>query len=115
MGKNWTNYAAAVGASPAAVAAHPLSPLAGWFECVLALTVLVWPTRAVLLFVFAWKVTVEAFRPLAGEPIWEFIERAGSYGAPLALAWLQSAREEYGSPSATGSRQTAAPSRRATR
>jgi len=45
--------------------------------------------RGVLLFVFAWKLATEAFRPLAGEPIWEFIERGGSYGAPLALLWLQ--------------------------
>jgi hypothetical protein len=45
--------------------------------------------RGVLLFVFAWKLGTEVFRPLAGEPIWEFIERGGSYGAPLALAWIQ--------------------------
>jgi hypothetical protein len=94
MGKNWTGYAAAVGVSPTAVAAHPLSPMAGWFECVLGVTVLAWPTRALLLFVFVWKLAIEAFRPLAGEPIWEFVERAGSYGAPLALAWLLSGREE---------------------
>jgi hypothetical protein len=60
----------------------------------LGLTVLVWPARGVLLFVFVWKLASEAFRPLAGEPVWEFVERAGSYGAPLALAWLQSVREE---------------------
>jgi hypothetical protein len=47
------------------------------------------PARGVLLFVFAWELGTEALRPLAGEPIWEFIERGGSYGAPLALAWLQ--------------------------
>jgi len=38
---------------------------------------------------FRMEARTEAFRPLAGEPIWEFIERGGSYGAPLALAWLQ--------------------------
>jgi len=47
MHKDWTGYAAAVGISPATLAAHPLTPLAGWFE------------------------------------------RGGSYGAPLALAWIQ--------------------------
>ena len=93
MGKDWTGYAAAVGLSSAAVAAHPLSPMAGWFECVLGLTVLAWPVRALLVFVFVWKLASEAFRPLAGEPIWELVERADSYGAPLALAWLQSGRE----------------------
>ena len=76
------------------MAAHPLSPLARWFEWALGLLVLAWPTRGLLLFVFVWKLTTEAFRPLAGEPIWEFIERGGSYGAPLTLAWLQSWREE---------------------
>ncbi len=45
--------------------------------------------RGLLLFVFAWKLGTEALRPLAGEPVWEFIERGGSYGAPLALAWLR--------------------------
>jgi hypothetical protein len=94
MGKNWTSYAAAVGISPTALAAHPLSPLPGWFECALGLIVLAWPLRSVLLFVLVWKLATEAFRPLAGEPIWEFIERGGSYGAPLALAWIQSGHGE---------------------
>jgi hypothetical protein len=94
MRKDWTSYATAVGVSPPVVAAHPLSPMAGWFECALGLVILARPMRAVLLFVFVWKLASEGFRPLAGEPIWEFVERAGSYGAPLALAWLQSGREE---------------------
>ena len=89
MHKNWMAYAAAVGISPDTLAAYALTPLAGLFECALGLLVLVWPTRGVLLFVFAWKLGTEVFRPLAGEPIWEFIERGGSYGAPLALAWIQ--------------------------
>ena len=91
MHKDWSGYAAAIGISPATVASHPLRPWAGWFECGLGLLVLAWPARGVLLFVFAWKVVTEALRPLAGEPIWEFIERGGSYAAPLALAWLQRA------------------------
>jgi hypothetical protein len=60
-------------------------------RCAVALgaLLLAWPAYWLLLFVFVWKVGTEALRPLAGEPIWEFIERGGSYGAPLALAWLQ--------------------------
>jgi len=49
-----------------------------------------------LIFVFAWKLGTEALRPLAGEALWEFIERGGSYGAPLALAWLQWPRRNLG-------------------
>src|SRR5262249_48811826 len=39
----------------------------------LGLTVLAWPSRGALLFVLVWKLASEAFRPLAGEPIWEFV------------------------------------------
>ena len=87
--KDWSSYAAVIGISPATLASHPLRPLAGWFECALGLLVLAWPGRGLLIFVFAWKLGTEALRPLAGEPIWEFIERGGSYAAPLALAGLQ--------------------------
>ena len=78
MHKDWSGYVAAVGISPARVAAHPLTPLAGWFECVLGLIVLAWPSRRVLFFVFVWKLGTEALRPLAGEPLWEFVERGGA-------------------------------------
>lgn len=89
MHKDWAGYATAIGISPTTLSGHPLRPWAGWFECALGLLVLAWPGRGLLVFVFAWKLGTEALRPLAGEPIWEFIERGGSYGAPLALAWLQ--------------------------
>ena len=89
MHKDWSGYAAAIGIDPATLASHPLRPWAGWAEGALGLLVLGWPTRPLLLFVVAFKLGTEGLRPLAGEPIWEFIERGGSYGAPLALAWLQ--------------------------
>lgn len=89
MGKDWSAYAAGIGVSPAAVSAHPLSAFAGPFEAALGLLILAWPVPGVLLFAFVWKVGTELFRPLAGEPIWEFIERGGSYAAPLALLWLE--------------------------
>jgi hypothetical protein len=94
MHKDWSGYAAAIGISPAALAAHLLRPVGGWFECALGLLVLAWPARGLLLFVFVWKLGTESLRPLAGEPIWEFIERGGSYGAPIALAWLQGWRRQ---------------------
>ena len=94
MQKDWSGYAAGMGISPATLAAHPLRPVGGWFEVALGLLVLAWPARGLLLFIFAWKLGTEALRPLAGEPIWEFIERGGSYGAPLALAWLQGCRRQ---------------------
>jgi hypothetical protein len=33
----------------------------------------------------AWKLGSELLFPLTGDYVWEFVERAGSYGAPLGL------------------------------
>ena len=41
-----------------------------------------------LIAIAVWKIGTEALFPIAGAPIWEFIERGGSYAAPLALALL---------------------------
>ena len=88
MGKDWSGYAAAAGVPREALLAHPLTPFAGWAEIALGLAVLASPVAPVLALAFAWKISSEALRPLAGEPIWEFIERGGSYAAPLALLVL---------------------------
>jgi hypothetical protein len=64
----------------------------GAFEIVLALAVLIAPGRGLLLFAFAWKVGTELLFPWAGDSLWEFVERGGSYGAPLALMLLAGAR-----------------------
>jgi hypothetical protein len=62
--------------------------LVGWFEIVLAVVVAMRPMTGLLLFVAAWKIATEFLFIVAGAPIWEFVERAGSYAAPLALAAL---------------------------
>jgi len=64
----------------------------GWFEMLLGAAVLVAPVPALLLFIFAWKVATEMLYPVSGAPFWEFIERGGSYGAPLALFFITSRR-----------------------
>ena len=66
----------------------------GVFECVLALAVLVRPGFGLLLFVVAWKLATEALSPMAGSPIWVFIEHGGSYATPLGLALLLRRRED---------------------
>jgi len=68
------------------VRSRSLIAVVGWCEIALGLLLLAWPARGLLLFAFAWKVGTELLRPLAGEPIWQFMERSGAYAAPLALA-----------------------------
>jgi hypothetical protein len=65
-----------------------LEPLVGGLELVLALAVLIQPGFGLLLFVLAWKLASEALAPMAGSPVWVFIEHGGSYAAPLALALM---------------------------
>ena len=62
--------------------------MVGWFEIALDATVVLRPIAGLLVFVAAWKVATESLFVVAGAPIWEFVERAGSYAAPLALAAL---------------------------
>jgi hypothetical protein len=66
--------------------------IVGWFEIALAVAVAVRPMTGPLLFVAAWKLATEFLFVTAGAPIWEFVERAGSYAAPIALALLLRAR-----------------------
>lgn len=80
------------------------APVVGWIEVALAAGVALGPPVALLVFVAIWKLATEALFPVSGAPVWEFVERAGSYAAPLALAALlhrdrvaARARGSYGS------------------
>ena len=62
--------------------------IAGWAEMIAAVGVALRPTPTLLFGVMAWKIATEALYPMSGTPIWEFVERAGSFAAPLALALI---------------------------
>jgi hypothetical protein len=62
--------------------------ISGAIELGLALLVIIWPTRQLALTIFAWKLVTESLFLVAGAPVWELVERGGSYAAPLALAFL---------------------------
>jgi hypothetical protein len=68
----------------------------GWFEIALAAAVLACPAWPLLLLVLVWKVGTEMLFPLTGDYVWEFIERGGSFGAPLGLLILSTARARPG-------------------
>lgn len=92
---SWLPFFEAVGIS--ADAAMMLLPLIGAMDVVLAMVVLFKPIRLALLWMAFWGLWTALLRPLAGEPVWDFIERFANWGAPLALlllrGWPKSARE----------------------
>jgi hypothetical protein len=65
-----------------------IAPVLGWGELALAACIAVRPSVALLVVAAAWKLASESLFLVAGDPVWELVERAGSYAAPFALALL---------------------------
>ena len=82
----WSNYFAVFGIG------HDLSyrlmPYLGAVDILMGIVILVYPLRAIIAWLVIWGAVTALFRPLSGEPFAEFIERAGNFGAPLALLLL---------------------------
>ena len=69
----------------------------GWIEIALGLAIAIRPFWYLLIVATGYKVATELLYPMTGAPIWEFVERGGTYIAPLALfAILQVARPPRG-------------------
>jgi hypothetical protein len=81
---------------------HALLPMAdaaqftratGAVELMLALLIAIEPTATLGIAACVWKVATESLFIVAGAPVWEFIERGGSYFAPLVMGlWFLSQR-----------------------
>jgi hypothetical protein len=82
----WCNYFAVFGIGHDL--AYHLMPLLGLFDILLGIAMLVYPIRAIPLWLVIWGTLTAMLRPLSGEPSAEFVERAGNFGAPLALLIL---------------------------
>ncbi|MDQ6764472.1 MAG: hypothetical protein M3015_17870, partial [Bacteroidota bacterium] len=82
----WTNYFGVFGIGRDL--SFQLMPFVGMIDILFGLVILFYPIRAVLLWLVAWGAITALLRPLSGEPFAEFLERAGNFGAPLALLFL---------------------------
>jgi hypothetical protein len=69
----------------------------GGVEIVLAIAVLIAPLPSLLLGICLWKLATETLFMTSGSLPFEWIERAGSYTAPLALYALIERRGKPGS------------------
>lgn len=82
----WVPYFAVAGIGPER--AFQLMPVVGAVDILLGTLVLIRPRAIWLGYMVVWALWTAALRPLAGEPFWEALERAGNYGVPLALLLL---------------------------
>jgi hypothetical protein len=85
--EGWIPYFTAVGFSESS--AVTLLPLIGAMDVVIAFLVLFMPLRIILAWAAFWGFLTALMRPIAGEPIWDFVERWANWAAPLALLYLQ--------------------------
>ncbi|MGH9278014.1 MAG: hypothetical protein ACRD12_07895, partial [Acidimicrobiales bacterium] len=93
--QEWTSYFGVLGIGPSTILSAHLIPLVGWFEIALGVAVLIKPYRGLLFFILGWKLLTEFLRIPAGEPAFEFIERAGDYALPLGLIVVETWRRAH--------------------
>ncbi len=85
--ESWIKYFTAVGISEAG--ARTLMPLIGTLDIIVAVLVLIYPLRIILGWAALWGFWTALLRPIAGEPIWDFVERWANWAAPLALLYIK--------------------------
>ena len=61
----------------------------GIIDIITAVLAIVFPFRLLLLWASVWGFLTALARPVAGEPVWDFVERWANWGAPLALLYLR--------------------------
>jgi hypothetical protein len=82
----WCNYFGMFGIDHQT--AYRLMPFVGAVDIFMGIGMIVYPLRAIPLWLVGWGFVTALLRPLSGEPVAEFIERSANFGAPLALLLL---------------------------
>jgi hypothetical protein len=70
-------------------------PVIGAVDITFGALVLFFPFRALFGYMALWTLLTALLRPLAGLGVWEFLERAGNYGPPIALFIVASQRNGH--------------------
>lgn len=79
----WLNYFGVFGIGKAA--GWHLMPVVGAVDIIMGIMILFYPMRGIVIWLIFWGLMTASLRPLSGEHFAELIERAGNFGAPLAL------------------------------
>ena len=96
--KTWVEWFGIFGISDPQTATNLLW-LVGALDIALAVLVLIKPIRLALLWMAFWGFWTALMRPIAGDSIFEFVERWANRGAPLSLlllvGWPRSFKEWF--------------------
>ena len=96
--KAWVEWFSIFGISDTSIATQILF-LVGATDVALAILILIKPIRIALLWMAFWGFWTALMRPIAGDSIFEFVERWANWGVPLALllliGWPKSVREWF--------------------
>ncbi|MCL9804896.1 hypothetical protein NAT51_05155 [Flavobacterium amniphilum] len=65
-----------------------IMPLIGIADIIVALTILLYPIRAVVVWAVLWALMAALSRPISGERFVEFVERSANWCLPLLLLLL---------------------------
>src|SRR3989344_7311712 len=63
--------------------------LIGALDVFTAIMAIVFPFRLLLIWGALWGLLTAIARPIAGDPIWDFVERWANWGVPLALLYIR--------------------------
>lgn len=83
----WENYLATVGLH--GKLGRLTMRLIGCMDIAIAFITLLAPHTAVTTWAALWAFSTALIRPLSGEELMAFVERAGNWATPLALLWSQ--------------------------
>ncbi|HLC72517.1 MAG TPA: hypothetical protein VJH37_02960 [Candidatus Nanoarchaeia archaeon] len=83
---SWISYFTTLGFSESF--AITVLPLIGIMDMLVGTWILLKPNKYVLYWATFWGFWTALLRPLAGDPIWDFVERWSNWAAPLALIYL---------------------------
>ena len=70
-------------------AAATIMKTIGFVDIGVAILALLKPLRIILIYASVWAFLTALARPIAGDPIWDFVERWANVGIPLSLLLLR--------------------------
>lgn len=79
----WVSYLALFGLTLPQISV--IMPVIGLLDVIVGMIILLKPNKYILLWAIFWAFATAAIRPISGEEIWSFVERAANWAVPLAL------------------------------